>query len=38
MEEFENLVIREQNDTIIRLSDVADVELGAGGLRYPRQF
>lgn len=29
VEEFENLVIREQNDTIIRLSDVADVELGA---------
>ncbi len=29
VEEFENLVIREQNDTIIRLRDVADVELGA---------
>lgn len=28
-EEFENMVIREQNGTIIRLRDVADVELGA---------
>ena len=28
-EEFEQLVIREQNDTIVRLRDVAEVELGA---------
>src|SRR5262245_44116043 len=28
-EEFSNLVIRQQNDTIVRLRDVAQVELGA---------
>lgn len=28
-EQFEQLVIRQQNDTIVRLRDVADVELGA---------
>ncbi len=29
VEQFEELVIRRQNDTIVRLSDVADIELGA---------
>ncbi|MCG8612431.1 MAG: efflux RND transporter permease subunit, partial [Pseudomonadales bacterium] len=29
VEEFENLVISESNDVIVRLKDVADVELGA---------
>ncbi len=29
VEEFRDLVIRQQNDTIVRLRDVADVELGA---------
>jgi len=29
VEEFERLVVREQNDTIVRLRDVATVELGA---------
>ena len=29
VEEFKQLVIRQQNDTIVRLQDVADVELGA---------
>jgi multidrug efflux pump len=28
-EEFKHLVIRQENDTIVRLEDVADVELGA---------
>jgi multidrug efflux pump len=27
--DFKNLVVRQQNDTIVRLADVADVELGA---------
>jgi multidrug efflux pump len=29
VEEFENLVVREQDGTLIRLKDIADVELGA---------
>ncbi len=29
VEEFKQLVIRQENDTIVRLQDVADVELGA---------
>ncbi len=29
VEQFEQLVVRQENDTIIRLQDIADVELGA---------
>ena len=33
VEEFKNLVVKEANNTIIRLSDIADVVLGRGKLR-----